>query len=562
MYNVDMKTLLLAINSQYIHSSLAPWYLAAAVGDAMSTYPELRVPDVLEFNINQAVETVSAEIIAAEPDILSISCYIWNIDYVKQLLPVLRAALPDCVIILGGPEVSYDSADGQGLYPEADHIICGEGESAFVSLLGYHYGLSEPSVSSAIPPNPYTPSYFEQLDGRIAYIESSRGCPFRCTFCLSGRDEPVRYFDMAQVKANLVRLANSGTETVKFVDRTFNCHQGRCIEIIRFILDAREKGDIPPGVCIHFEVAADLFEAESIELLRGAPAGLFQLEIGLQSFNEVTLDMIGRKTDIPKAIATVKQLRERNNIHLHLDLICGLPGEDLQSFGASFDRAFALSPHMLQLGFLKLIHGSKLREQSESLGIAYDPQPPYQVLSTPWLKAGEIKAVLLCAASLDRFYNSGRFPATCAYFLSRSEKLSAFGLFCSLGSFMGNCSGMPLEGYISGIRNYGDSVAGVDPEELRDCLVVDWLSTNHVGVLPLCLQRPDHLNSKIKRMLERNYASAGKPEGLGTRRSHGFGLLYGGGRLRVAVADYRSPRPVLGAYPLSIYEIDPKGDMI
>jgi hypothetical protein len=389
----------------------------------------------------------------------------------------------------------------------------------------------------------------------MAYLETSRGCPFSCGFCLSGRKGGVRFFGLERAKRDLVKVANSGARTAKLVDRTFNSDPDRCRQLIGFMLEGREAGAIPPDVCFHLEAAADLFDMETIEMLRGAPDGLFQLEIGLQSFHRDTLAAIGRKTDIAKAEANIRLLVAGNNIRLHLDLIAGLPYESYDTFGQSFDQAFALSPHVLQLGFLKLLHGSTLREQSRLYGIVFDPVPPYRVRRTDWVSEGELAELELCEDALERVYNSGRFPGTWRYLLEASRE-TPFRMFSALGRFTGISTGKPLEDYIKEMLAYGMGLPGVDPEALRDQLVMDWLRTNHVGVLPLCLQKASPLNRKVGQALQRLQASVAAPPEFGTRRAYGYGLLYGGGKTRVAVADYRQPKPHLGSYPMQTLDID------
>ena len=615
-----MKTLILAINAKYIHSALAPWYLKAAVraynecnggsagdgGEAAGPALYIPEPEILETNINSPYEGILSEAEAFRPDVLAVCCYIWNMALVEKLLGDISRRLPDCAVILGGPEVSYNAAERLETLPMVDYIVCGEGESPFVRLLaalGTALPFSRQDRLAAIPglawrrggkpvwnpasdaravpaepgepPDPFLPEYTERLAGRIAYLETSRGCPFSCGFCLSGRPEGVRFFDMERAKRDLLKLADAGTKTVKLVDRTFNCDPLRSGEIIRYLLEKRKDGSIPPSVGFHLEVAADLFDRETIGLLREAPAGLFQLEIGLQSFGEKTLDAVGRKTDIARLEENFRLLRERNNIHLHLDLIAGLPGEGLEAFRESFDRAFRLSPHMLQLGFLKLLHGSRLREQSGSYGIEYDPLPPYHVRRTGSIGEGGLAELALCEDALDRLYNSGRFPATVVYLMAlygRDEgapsgdaqyaqkeetgEPSPCAFFTAVGRFIGGSAGMSLEDYIGGVIRFGESLPGADRETLRDNLVVDWLQTNHVGVLPLRLQRKDALNGELDKVLKRLYKAAPVSPGLGTRRAYGYGLLYGGGRPRVAIADYRQPRPFLGNYPLRVMDAE------
>jgi hypothetical protein len=298
-------------------------------------------------------------------------------------------------------------------------------------------------------------------------------------------------------------------------------------------------------------VAADLFDRQTVDLLQKASPGLFQLEAGLQSFQEKTLAAVSRKTNLAKVKANLLQLRAGNNIHLHVDLIAGLPEEDYETFGDSFDQAFALRPHMLQLGFLKLLHGSRLRRQCRQYGIAFSLRPPYAVRRTNWLTEADLAALALCEDALDRLYNSGRFPATLDYLLMAGG-LRPFRLFSSLGRQTGSSVGMALEAYLEAVLTFGGGLVGVDRGVLRDCLVMDWLQTNHVGVLPRPLQVADPLNAQVGRALEKQAKQKKTPPALGTRRPYGFGLLYGQEAVRVAVADYCRPRPFLGNYPLRL----------
>ena len=569
----------------------------------------LEEPEILEANINQPIEGLLSEILKRRPAVLAIGCYIWNIVFIEKLLVRLEEEAAACVLILGGPEVSYNGEERLAMLRMVDFIICGEGEPSFVPLLSYlqwigqavggegtklkeilrhHAGMPKESqqrlpVGAAFgaeplrcipglvwraggaveqnpayagegePPDPYLPEFFTQIAGRIAYLETSRGCPFHCGFCLSGGPGHVRFFDMGKAKHRLVQLANAGVATVKLVDRTFNCHSLRCRELIRFLLEGRASGLIPQGVCFHFEVAGDLFDDETISLLEKAPAGLFQLEIGLQSFHEDVLEAVGRKTDIKRMKRNVMRLRKPNHIHLHLDLIAGLPEESFAAFGDSFDQAFALRPHMLQLGFLKLLHGSRLRDRHQAYGIEFDGQAPYRVRRTDWLSEAEMAEITHCEDALKRLYNSGRFPKTCAYLLGFYP--SPFEMFTAIGKGIGHSAGMPLETYIAKLLVFGEGMEGVDREALRDCLVLDWLATNHSGVLPLSLQKRDPMEAKVGKALERQFGGKKKPPGLGTRRAYGFALLYGTGKTRLAIAEYGQPRPYLGNYPLRIQEV-------
>ena len=323
-----MKTVILTLNSKYIHSALAPWYLLAAVKEKEADAPI----SVLESTINRTVEETLEEICALKPRILACSCYIWNIDKILELAESYKAQCPESHIVLGGPEVGYRPEDVLIRYPFVDAVISGEGEMPFAALYqslkagGGYEGIegvsyrrmqgiyiAEPYVTNAEPPDPYTNAYFDQLGGRIAYIEGSRGCPFRCAFCLSGRCGTVRFFGLNRIKRDIVRLSNSGARTVKFVDRTFNANRRRALDIWNFIIE--NSGKLwPVGVCFHFEIAGDLLDEECLTLLRKAPRGVIQVEIGLQSFNPRTLEAVNRKTNVNKLCDNIISLVKCGNV--------------------------------------------------------------------------------------------------------------------------------------------------------------------------------------------------------------------------------------------------------
>jgi radical SAM superfamily enzyme YgiQ (UPF0313 family) len=572
-----MKLLLCAVNSKYIHASLAPWYLkAAAAGGKTETAIE-----ILEANINQTEESVIEKIASFEPDRVAFCCYIWNISMVKNLVRRLSQRLPGTGVLLGGPEVSFNAPEVMAALHTVEHIICGEGEEPFLRLLQWlerssaespgHAGTetkgldqipglcyrdpespgkvrcNPPAEPAGQPPSPYSEEYFQRLQGRIAYLETSRGCPYACEFCLSGRPGNVRFFDLAQAKGEMLRLANSGSRTIKLVDRTFNCQPGRTKEILRFLI-AHAGKEIPDGICFHFEVGADLFDQETLDLLKQAPAGLFQMEAGLQSFNPKALEAVRRRTDFRKASHSIAQIMSGGNIHLHLDLIAGLPYEDFASFGRSFDQAFALRPHMLQLGFLKLLHGCGLRRRQEEFGIEFSGEPPYQFIRTHWLSEEEAERLKACEDALERLYNSGRFHTALEYIFSADPGLSPFDFFCRFGADLGSGLGMPLDRYIECFYEYAAAMPGVDPAVLRDRLVCDRLSSDNSGKLPRCLQIHDPRHKEAARALA--WLEKKKTAPAGTGKPYGFALLYASGPLKVAVADYQKKDPVTGRFPL------------
>lgn len=538
-----MKTVLVSLCSKYIHSSLAVWYLAAAAKEAGHEV------SVFESTVNAPIEDAAAAIAAQSPDVVAISCYIWNITTVKALCRMVRHRLPGCVIILGGPEVSYNTGEVFGAIAEADYIICGEGETPFPLLLSAlerggdaaaipgvatRGRTAAPYVGRGDPPDPYSAEYFATLGGRIAYLETSRGCPFSCAYCLSSNGS-VRFFDMARVRRDIVRLASSGAQTIKLVDRTFNANGRRAKEIIAFII-SRYGAEIPQGVRFHFEIAGDLLDAEALELLKSAPPGLFQLEIGLQSFNENTLASVSRVTDTAALRRNVEALISFGNMHIHLDLIAGLPGENLHSFADSFDTAFALRPHMLQLGFLKLLHGAPMREEASRFPCEYSDSPPYEVISTPDISEQELDSLRRTEDALDRVYNSGRFRRTVLYLLD-TLRVSPFDLFTAIGA-LDIPAGISLDDYTARLLTHFAADERIDPLRLRDAMVCDRLSTNASGKLPACLRHPDPRLARLTR-------EKGLRKGCAILRSRGVFVR----------ADYDDRDPVSGEYRLIMEEI-------
>jgi len=370
------RTVILAINAKYAHSSLAVWVLAESVRRYAEFPHDVRIA---ETNINQKVNEIADETASHMPDVVGISVYIWNAGMLPGLIKVLRERLPIAVFVLGGPEASHNAE--YWLNHGADYVLEGEGERSFPALLDE---LSRSKSGFAFhetqdwPPDeyidPYAEAYFAALNNRIAYIETSRGCPFTCAFCLSG-SSGVRFFPLSAAKEQIRKLAASGARTIKFVDRTFNCNPGRAYELFEYVIS------LDTTRCFHFEVAADLFDARTLELLQTAPPGRIQLEAGLQSFYEPALKASSRRTDLSKAEENIRMLLRNGNIHVHVDLIAGLPHERLNDFKDGFDRAYALGAHTLQLGFLKLLHGSALREKATS--IVFTKEPPYEIMSSP-----------------------------------------------------------------------------------------------------------------------------------------------------------------------------------
>ena len=538
-----MDVVILALNSKYIHSSLAPWYLKAAVEDFDVC--------VLEHTINEDVDAVALDVLLLKPKVLAISVYIWNIEIAYNLARKIKEVSKDTYIVFGGPEVSYNSSDVLNKCNNVDYVICGEGEEPFRKLCNYLLGSEEfpdigvssrkkaamPYIGTGTPKSPYTDEYFAMLNGRISYFESSRGCPYSCAYCLSGRREGVRFFAMEYVKENLIKLACSGTKTIKFVDRTFNADRHRALEILSFIIENRGK-TFSDDVCFHFELSGDLLDDETIALLKSAPVGLFQFEIGIQSFNTDTINAIHRKTDNETLKQRIKQLVEMGNAHIHTDLIAGLPYENYDSFVHSFNQAYDLGADMLQLGFLKLLHGTELEVRAEEYGFKYSAEPPYEVYETPWLSKLDFTKLKAAEEAVDRIHNSGRFRRTIALCLPHFK--SAYDFFYECGCAINNIRS--LDDMTDSLYQFLDAKLPHISEEVRDAMVCDRLATNSSKGLPKTLYRADSRILEIKKRLNYDEHTAEKPN---VRRS--IAILYHSGRAVYADYDKKNNR---GEYSL------------
>ncbi len=430
--------------------------------------------DLAEYTINQPMDSILRDIYRRRPDILCFSCYIWNIRYVRELVRDLGKVLPWTAIWLGGPEVSYDAAKQLEEMPELSGVMKGEGEETFAELVSAYIRAAdetEPSAAENRPPsipdsvfasiagitwrgsggriteNPWRPVMdmnrlpfvyrdMDDLEHKIIYYESSRGCPFSCSYCLSSVDKHLRFRDIGLVKKELKFFIDHRVPQVKFVDRTFNCLHRHAMEIWRFIIENDQ------GVTnFHFELSADLLNEEEIALLQSMRPGLVQLEIGVQSTRPETIRAIHRTMDFPRLAEIVRAIAQNGNIHQHLDLIAGLPYEDLASFRRSFDDVYALKPQQLQLGFLKVLKGSYMEEHRQEYGLLCQSTPPYEVLATRWLRFDDILLLKGVEEMVETYYNSGQFTRTLAE-LER-EFDSAFSLYLALSEY---CSRRVPEG--------------------------------------------------------------------------------------------------------------------
>lgn len=533
---------ILALNSNYVHSALAPRYLKAAIGDL----PLLC--EIAEHTVNESVYAVAEDIAKRAPRLLAVSVYIWNIQTVYKLATLIKEKLPNVILVLGGPEVSYNAVDVLKHAPEIDCVICGEGEIPFrllcdrlisgnispISGIAYRRDgrivAAEPFVGSGTPVSPYTDEYLATLKDRIAYFESSRGCPYACAYCLSGRCDGLRFFDNGYVYKNLIRLAASGAKVIKFVDRTFNADRKRAYRLFSYLIHECGK-TFPSDVCFHFELSGDLLDDETIALLCSAPRGLFQFEIGIQSFHPETIRAIRRATNSSVLKQRISQLTACGRAHIHVDLIAGLPYEDFAHFRDSFNQAYALGADMLQLGFLKILHGTELEARASAYGLCYTDAPPYEVTETPWLSALEIGRLKTAERAVDRLHNSGRFRRTLA--LCIPFWTSPFDFFLAVGQCFAKSEG--LDALTNRLFDFLCRALPEQAEEIRDALVCDRLATNSSRGLPHALYRPDSNLGVIRARLNRAAETAEHP---GVRRN--IAILYNSDR--AVFADYSADR--------------------
>lgn len=437
-----MKILLAACNAKYIHSNLAVYDLRAYA----SAYQEHIL--LREYTINQTKDEILKDIYLTGADVVCFSCYIWNISFVKDFLCDLHKILPETKFWAGGPEVSFDAEAFLRKTPQMTGVMTGEGEKTFLELV--HYYVDGEGSLAEIPGIVYRdgeeihnngwreltdlseiPFVYEQLkdfENKIIYYESSRGCPFSCSYCLSSIDKKLRFRDLELVRRELQFFLDHRVPQVKFVDRTFNCRHEHAMEIWRYILEHDN------GVTnFHFEISADLLRDEEIQLMSKMRPGLIQLEIGVQSTNTDTIHAIHRHMDLVKLERSVAKIHSFGNIHQHLDLIAGLPYEDYNTFHRSFNDVYGMKPDQLQLGFLKVLKGSLMEQEAQKYGILHKEKEPYEVLSTNWLSYREILKLKRVESMVEVYYNSGQFQNTLEYLVPQFE--DAFIFYEKLGTF-------------------------------------------------------------------------------------------------------------------------------
>ena len=440
-----MKFLLTAINAKFIHSNPAIYSLRAGVGEKLQPYVELA-----EFTINESLESILEGIWKRQPKVIGFSCYIWNIVYVKELIHDLKKVLPQVRIWMGGPEASYDAVHLMDELPEVELIMQGEGEETFTRLVeacecGTEICFSElpgivlrrfdgtievhrPAPLMNLDDIPFSYGDLSGLEHRIIYYESSRGCLFSCSYCLSSIDKKVRFRSLSLVTRELQFFLDRKVPQVKFVDRTFNCKKSHSMAIWQYLLE-HDNGITN----FHFEISSDLLDDDELALMKQMRPGLIQLEIGVQSTNPETIRAIHRHMDLDKLKRCVDRVHSFRNIHQHLDLIAGLPYEDYDTFHRSFNDVYQMKPDQLQLGFLKVLKGSLMQGEAEKYGIVHKEKEPYEVLSTNWLPYGDVLKLKAVESMVEVYYNSGQFQHTLEYLVPLAK--DAFTFYESLGAF-------------------------------------------------------------------------------------------------------------------------------
>ncbi|MBO5111155.1 MAG: DUF4080 domain-containing protein [Clostridia bacterium] len=553
------KVTLCALNSRYSHTSLSVRCLRAAIDRTFDR--ALVTCTVVEGTVNESQDAVLSRLEAERPTLLGLSCYIWNVKEMLSLANDYKALHPEVHIVLGGPEVSYRPAEILASHPAVDYVLSGEGEEPLpalirvllsersfdeVSALSYRredgaVAVGVPHISSQDPGSPYRGMDVSGLQGRIAYLESSRGCPYRCTFCLSGRCGTVRYFDMERVKSDLLHLAENGVRIIKFVDRTFNADRSYAHAFWQWI--ATEYGRaIPKGTRVHFEISGECLSDASFSILSAMPVGAIQLEVGLQSFHPPTLRAIRRNPDTGRLEENIRRLTALKNIHTHIDLIAGLPYENYATFTRGFDRAYSLGANMLQLGFLKLLPGAPMTEEGEvQYPCAYSPEPPYEVIETDAISAAELDKLRLAEDALERLGNSGRFSRTLGYLIDTCG-LRPYELFYGFAVYVReHGTAKALDPYTNAFATYASALSGVEAPRLLDFMVYDRMATNSSGVIPDGIRNFDKRLKQIRLCLNADPSTRELP---GIRRT--LAALRDGDT--VLWADYRNPDPVTGEY--------------
>ncbi|MFC7684888.1 B12-binding domain-containing radical SAM protein [Ureibacillus sp. GCM10028918] len=506
-----MNIVLTTLNAKYIHTNLALRYLKGAA------QPEFD-PKIIEYTIKDPAFNIVSDLYQHKPDVVGFSCYIWNIEETIGVIRMLKTVSPDTKIILGGPEVSYDVHDWLRRIPEVDFIVMGEGELSFKQLLQHFEGeipledvpgicyLQEGKMKIHAQPKKIdlrelpSPYRFEEdrasLGKRIQYIETSRGCPFSCQFCLSSIEVGVRYFNRDKIKEEIRYLMDNGAKTIKFVDRTFNISRSYAMEMFQFLIDEHK-----PGVVFQFEITADIMRPEVIQFLNdNAPRGLFRFEIGVQSTNDLTNELVKRRQNFEKLKRTVTMVKEGGKIDQHLDLIAGLPEEDYNSFRQTFNDVFAMRPEELQLGFLKLLRGTGLRVQAKQYGYTYVDLAPYEIFSNNVLTFDEIIRIKHAEDVLEKYWNDHRMDNTIEYLVTEVFE-TPFDFFQNFGTYWEHKGwsriGHQLEDLFKRLEEFLSTQPNVNLKIVRSLMQLDYLSKQQFQ--PRKLWWEDRVSREVQR---------------------------------------------------------------
>ncbi|MEK3974305.1 B12-binding domain-containing radical SAM protein [Psychrobacillus sp. FSL K6-1267] len=485
-----MNIILTTLNAKFIHTNLALRCLKAYAEPEYS-------PLIVEYTIKDPTFNIVADLYQKKPSIVGFSCYIWNIEETIKVIKMLKTVDPSITIILGGPEVSYDTNVWLRQVKEIDYIVVGEGEQAFKETLdflsdkkdvkdvpGLAYVQNDKFILNPLPPKldlreSPSPYRFEEdlayLSKRIVYIETSRGCPFSCQFCLSSIEVGVRYFNREKVKEDIRYLMQNGAKTIKFVDRTFNISRSYAMEMFQFLIDEHL-----PGVVFQFEITADIMRPEVIQFLNdNAPAGLFRFEIGVQSTNDLTNELVKRRQNFEKLKRTVTMVKSGGKIDQHLDLIAGLPEEDYTSFRRTFNEVFEMRPEELQLGFLKLLRGTGLRVEAEKYGYVYVDQAPYEIFSNNVLSFNDILRIKQVEDVLEKYWNAHRMDQTLEFLFNHIFE-TPFDFFQQFGTFWEDKNwsriGHQLEDLYTRLFDFLGNLEGIPLNTVKSVMKLDYLS--------------------------------------------------------------------------------------
>ena len=485
-----MKVIATTLNAKYIHTSLSIRYLKAYAA------PEFDI-EIPEYTIKDPTINIVTDLYTRKADVIGFSCYIWNIEETIKIISLLKKVQPEVTVVLGGPEVSYDVEYWMERIPDADYIVIGEGEKTFKQLLTHLSGNESIEQIGGIAyrnhgksiikphndklnlkeiPSPYR--FIEDRDDlskRVVYMETSRGCPFNCQFCLSSIEIGVRYFDREKIKDDIRYLMENGAKTIKFVDRTFNISRSYAMEMFQFLIDEHV-----PGCVFQFEITADIMRPEVIEFLnKNAPAGLFRFEIGVQSTNDYTNELVKRKQNFEKLTRTVTLVKNGGKIDQHLDLIAGLPEENYDSFKQTFNDVFALGPEELQLGFLKMLRGTGLRIRSDEYGYVYSDTSPYEIVSNNVLSFDDIIKIKQVEDVLEKYWNDHRMDTTLSYLTDHAfptpfDFFQDFGLYWEAQGW--SKIGHQLEDLFKRLNAFLKQIDIPNLERITDLMKIDYLS--------------------------------------------------------------------------------------